>query len=461
MEKIKLRRLVVVAAIVALPFAGDAQLLKGKAEGMIRDLQVGISRDGDQGATEYKTLELKDDGTFEFDAVLESPFNDVTIFVNDEGIVGAHLEQGKTLEVTLRQEKSGALEYAFRGEGRTLSEFYTRFARAFNFMRYFPMESSRDVSCAENLSLLEKETRTVEALLPSIGDAELRSYYTRLTTASGKFLRIRLLLNEMQGEKNDEIRSLINTIDVNDEISMRSGLSGEFIHNKISRDLLAYGGDMTPWALTFMDTVNRYVTAPVVKKALARGCASMYFMFGKGGDYMKFWNAFRNFAAGYPDLIAANEGKIVAMNETAKGTDAIDAVLENPEGKTCRLSDLFGKFTYIDVWATWCGPCCAEIPHLEKLAAHFKGDDRVQFISLSVDAGKKAWLAKLEKDRPGWPQFILSPDEAKRFMEAWGISDIPRFIMIDKDGKIFAADAPRPSDENIVSAIEAALMDNK
>lgn len=137
MEKIKLRRLVVVAAIVALPFAGDAQLLKGKAEGMIRDLQVGISRDGDQGATEYKTLELKDDGTFEFDAVLESPFNDVTIFVNDEGIVGAHLEQGKTLEVTLRQEKSGALEYAFRGEGRTLSEFYTRFARAFQFYALF------------------------------------------------------------------------------------------------------------------------------------------------------------------------------------------------------------------------------------------------------------------------------------------------------------------------------------
>lgn len=160
-------------------------------------------------------------------------------------------------------------------------------------------------------------------------------------------------------------------------------------------------------------------------------------------------------------MIAASEKKIVAMNKTAKGTDAIDAILENPEGKTCRLSDFFGKFTYIDVWATWCGPCCAEIPYLEKLAAHFEGDGRIQFISLSVDADKKAWLAKLEKDRPGWPQFILSRNEAKRFMEAWGISGIPRFIMIDKNGKIFAADASRPSDENIISTLEAALVDDK
>lgn len=461
MEKTKLKRLGVIVVLLALPFVGDAQLLKGKAEGEIRELQLAISPDGDQGATEYKTLELKEDGTFEFDAVLETPGNDVMIFVDDNEIVGAHLEQGKTLELMLHREKDGELKYAFRGDNRAMSEFYTRFARAFDFMRYFPMESSRDVSCAENLALLEKETKAVEALLPSIRNAEWRCYYTRMTVAAKKFLRLHLLMDEAQGRENAGIREQIEAIDVNDDVSMRSGLSGMFIQDKISKDLLVYGGDMTPWALAYMDTVDRYVTAPAVKKALARGCASMYFTFGKGGDYMKFWDAFRVFAQDYPDLIAASEKKIVAMNKTAKGTDAIDAILENPEGKTCRLSDFFGKFTYIDVWATWCGPCCAEIPYLEKLAAHFEGDGRIQFISLSVDADKKAWLAKLEKDRPGWPQFILSRNEAKRFMEAWGISGIPRFIMIDKNGKIFAADASRPSDENIISTLEAALVDDK
>ena len=464
MEKTKLRRLCVIAAMVALPFAGDAQLLKGKTEGSVRELQLAISLDGDQGATEYKTLELKDDGTFEFDAVLPSSFIDVIVYVNDGECVGAHLERGKTLELILRGEKNGPVEYTFKGDGKALSEFYTRFARAFDFMRYFPMDPSQEVSCAENLALLEKETKAVESLLPTIADPELCRYYTRLASASEKYLRIRLLMNETQetsAAANAEYRSLVDAIDVNDEISMRSGLSGEFIHGKISKDLLAFGGDLTPWALVFMDTVDHYVTNPAVKKAMARNCAYMYFTFSKGGDYLKFWDTFRAFAADYPDLIQANEGIIVAMNKTAKGTDAIDAVLENQEGKTCRLSDLFGKFTYIDVWATWCGPCCAEIPHLEKLAVHFKDESRVQFISLSVDTDKKAWLAKLEKDQPEWAQYILSPNEAKRFMQAWGISGIPRFIMIDKDGKIFAADALRPSDENIIPAIEAALTENK
>ncbi len=453
----KQTRWCVAIMLAGMPFWSSAQLLKGKADGGIRELQVGISLDGDQGATEYRPVELKNDGTFEFDTALTSSFNDVMIFVDDNEIVGTHLERGKTLELTLHREKDGELKYAFRGDNWILSEFYTRFARAFDFMRYFPMDPPENVSSADYLALLEKETKTVEALLPSIADTELRRYYTHLTEATGKFLRIRLLMEETQGEKSEELRALIGAIDVNDNVSMRSGLSGIFIHDKISNDLLAYGGDMTPWALMYMDTVDRYVADPVVKKALARSCASMYFTFGKGGDYMKFWDAFRVFARDYPDLIAANESKIIALNKTVKGTDAFDAVLENPEGKTCRLSDFFGKFIYIDVWATWCGPCCAEIPHLEKLAAHFEGNDRIQFVSLSVDTAKKAWLAKLEKDRPRWPQFILSPDEAKRFMEAWGISGIPRFIMIDRHGKIYAADAPRPSDKNIVEILEKAM----
>ena len=139
------------------------------------------------------------------------------------------------------------------------------------------------------------------------------------------------------------------------------------------------------------------------------------------------------------------------------GTPAPDARLTAPDGTECRLSDLFGKFLYIDVWATWCGPCCAEIPNLEKVAAHFKGNDKVQVVSISIDANRKAWLAKLEKDQPEWAQYILTPEEAAAFQRAWGINGIPRFLMIDKEGKIFNADAPRPSSEGIIETIEEQL----
>ena len=63
------------------------------ADGGIQELQVGISLDGDQGAMEYRPVELKEDGTFEFDTGLVSPFNDVMVFVDDNEIVDAYLQE--------------------------------------------------------------------------------------------------------------------------------------------------------------------------------------------------------------------------------------------------------------------------------------------------------------------------------------------------------------------------------
>ncbi len=58
--------------------------------------------------------------------------------------------------------------------------------------------------------------------------------------------------------------------------------------------------------------------------------------------------------------------------------------MTDAKGKKFRLSDFHGKAVYIDVWATWCGPCCAEIPHMEKLAAHYAKKIKKSFCSVSL-----------------------------------------------------------------------------
>lgn len=448
--------------LLGIPLWGSAQLLKGKANDGIRDLQVAISLDGDILTTEYKQLDVKDDGSFAFDAELPTPFCDVVIYVNDDEGVGAHLVPGKTVDLTLGLDRKGRVTYAFQGDSRAESEFYTRFSRAFDFMRYFPMDPEQTVTPKEARKLLQSETKAVEAMLPTVKDAAVRAHYAKLTAANHKFYRLRILQEEsQQTEKSlDDFPAydeLLATVDVNDEYSRLAGLSGLFIDRKMPQGLMNYGGDMAPWGLAYMETVDRHVTSPAVRKSLARNCAYMFFTFGKEGDYRKFWDAFREFAKDCPELIEAYAGKVAAKSKTAKGADAPDAVMQTPDGKTCKLSDLFGTFTYVDVWATWCGPCCAEIPHLEKLVEHFKGNGKIRFVSISVDTDEKAWLAKLEKDKPEWAQFILSKKEAKRFMDEWGISGIPRFIMIDRDGKIYAADAARPSDKDIIETLEKAM----
>lgn len=131
------------------------------------------------------------------------------------------------------------------------------------------------------------------------------------------------------------------------------------------------------------------------------------------------------------------------------GAPAVECELEDINGKVSKFSDLRGKAVYLDVWATWCGPCCEEIPYMEKLAARFKNDPRIQIVSISVDANRKAWENKLKEDKPEWKQYLM-----KKFCNLYNINGIPRFMMFDKKGRIITVDAPRPSDPEIVSFIE-------
>lgn len=141
-----------------------------------------------------------------------------------------------------------------------------------------------------------------------------------------------------------------------------------------------------------------------------------------------------------------------ANKKLIPGADAIDCQLEDINGKIIKLSNLYGKVLYLDIWATWCGPCCEEIPYMEKLAQHFKGDNRIVPISISVDRKKKDWSAKLKADKPEWSQY-LCPD----FTDLYGIAGIPCFILIDTKGKIITTKAPRPSDPECINFISKYL----
>ncbi|MDD3989840.1 MAG: TlpA disulfide reductase family protein [Bacteroidales bacterium] len=147
--------------------------------------------------------------------------------------------------------------------------------------------------------------------------------------------------------------------------------------------------------------------------------------------------------------------KYEANKKLLSDSSALDCMLENIGGKKIKLSDLFGKILFIDVWATWCGPCCKEIPYMEKMAKYFALDNRIEFVSISVDKNRDKWVQQLQADKPEWKQFINS-----EFTSIYGIVGIPCFILIDKNGKILDRSAPRPSDKNFISYIEEYLNKN-
>jgi len=155
----------------------------------------------------------------------------------------------------------------------------------------------------------------------------------------------------------------------------------------------------------------------------------------------------------------ASEEGIAAdsLSATVTETALPDVTLERPDGTKLELSSLFGKTLFLDFWATWCPPCCAEIPYLETLAKQFAANQDVRIISISVDQDRDAWVKKVAEDKPTWEQYRISSDDADDFFSAIELETIPRFIIVSPDGSIINADAPRPSDDICVSTIQKAI----
>lgn len=133
------------------------------------------------------------------------------------------------------------------------------------------------------------------------------------------------------------------------------------------------------------------------------------------------------------DLIAMRDAKTVTVGAKAPDFTSIDM-----KGKEIHLSDYKGHYVLLDFWASWCGPCRTEIPHLQ--AAHKKFGDRLTILSVSLDDKKKAWTDAVHALNMPW---IHDCD-----LKAWGsnaalkysVNSIPKTFLIDPEGYIIASD---------------------
>ena len=121
-----------------------------------------------------------------------------------------------------------------------------------------------------------------------------------------------------------------------------------------------------------------------------------------------------------------------------------DFSAQDIDGKLHSLAEFRGKYVYIDVWATWCRPCMMEVPYLRELEKKFEGREIV-FVGLSVDDDKNKWEEKVRSgEMPGIQLYLGESD----FSTVYGIRSIPRFILLDKEGRIINPEMTRPSSED-------------
>lgn len=157
---------------------------------------------------------------------------------------------------------------------------------------------------------------------------------------------------------------------------------------------------------------------------------------------------------------AALDKYYIQMSESKKMNNSIapNFDYENAKGGKTSLESMKGKYVYIDVWATWCGPCRAEIPSLKAIEEKFH-DKNIAFVSISVDENKdhEKWLTFVNEKQLGGIQLFADNNWASDFIKAFNINSIPRFILIDPSGNVIDSNASRPSDPRLESKLRTLL----
>ncbi len=130
-----------------------------------------------------------------------------------------------------------------------------------------------------------------------------------------------------------------------------------------------------------------------------------------------------------------------ATESTAIGHTYTDLKMDNPTGKSIKLSDYVGKSKYllIDFWASWCGPCRAEMPTVVEAYSQFHNKG-FEVVGVSLDESKEAWIKAIADLKMPWPQMSDLKGWESEACAAYHVQAIPANVLIDENGKIIAKD---------------------
>ena len=158
-----------------------------------------------------------------------------------------------------------------------------------------------------------------------------------------------------------------------------------------------------------------------------------------------------------------NKQTSTTSSSETKPTQAFDFTAMDKDGKTVKLSDFKGKKVYINMWASWCGPCMREIPELEKVYQKYKNNKDLVFLSITSpndaefknqspqDKSKDVILKKAKELGATYPVLF---DVNDRFIINYAIRSFPTHILINSDGTFETRIAGSVNEETLTKELE-------
>ena len=124
--------------------------------------------------------------------------------------------------------------------------------------------------------------------------------------------------------------------------------------------------------------------------------------------------------------------RYISQPELARARMAPPFAVTTLDGQRVSMDDLKGKVVLLDFWATWCGPCRAALPHMQKIAKKFEGEPLV-VLSVSLDQDEQKWKDFIAKNGMTWPQYLDGGFEGP-IARLFAVNAIPHTFTIDADG---------------------------
>lgn len=448
--------LLLFVALLAFSCAQDKKqdsILSGKVENLDNGLITLVG-------TEYeKDIILEEDGTFTTE--IELPYDGYYNVILGRIPLPMYLEKGKNLSFTLDVQDVGS--------SLTFSE---DLALENNFL-----SQKREIATINPRELYQKE--------PEDFIASIEEFQEKLSTALGESeIANKNFISSQEKEILYQKASFLNTyenaytylteteevnlptnfyasledIDMADTLEFRlSDGYKQMVQGYLFRSLEEMpSATDTNDAIRYIELVNETYPESYAKNQLLKEAVGYSLKPDKHLD-----KAYELYMSSQTDsqLKQEMEEKYAVLSKITPGKKSPEFDYENFEGGTTSLESLRGKYVYIDVWATWCGPCLREIPHLIQLEKDYK-DKNVQIVGISIDEEKAydKWKTMLTEEESAGIQ-LYSGGDAWRvdFAQGYNVQSIPRFILIDPEGNIFDADTYRPSDPKIRELFDQIL----
>ena len=388
-----------------------------------------------------------------------SDFVDLAVSVGED-VFGARVNVCDTMRMKFTPQGEGHYSVEYQGKTERESKIWTDWYDVYGYWGQYNIRPDRDPNMTFDDSMnkiLEKDS-----IFREKHKGELDEYYLHRSDLMLSFIKAVLLEYHFDDQgveyrEQPEYQALFKDCDLEDPLLVSCGL----INRWAAVQMYGMGDDDISRNINFMKAYQGKILNKTASRAIANRIANELIFNPKSFTDAKveeYLSQIESFAPHCSDIV--NSCRVARENEkkVTPGNAVPDVKLLSPDGTETSLYTLFGKVLYIDIWATWCAPCCMEIPYMEKLVERFKNQENIAFVSISDDKTAEPWQEKLERDKPAWPQYRIDPEGEEKFMKSLNINSIPRFILLDKEGKIIEIDAPRPSDEKIDDFLNKAIQ---